>query len=267
MAGSKAAEVIRSWKTKLIDALIADPDCILQYTDMHSIITWREYQRIKAISDPSLQIRDLLDCVIGKEQSFCLRFLEVLKQEDVQSTYPKLSFVKEVKLEEQKNKDKVNPENKCRLEQDKSTEEDSLTDKVNPENKRRLEQDKSTEEDSLTDMMNPEKKPRLDQVDVTQIVAVRGAELVTEKQLVTLAGNIGREWRDVGRLLLDIPSYRLDQLEEEYRREHKEKVFRMFLSWRRREREKATRGRLHQLLLRHDSPVHLESFDFLLEPQ
>ncbi|XP_051781057.1 uncharacterized protein zgc:174906 isoform X6 [Erpetoichthys calabaricus] len=244
MAGSKAAEVIRSWKTKLIDALIADPDCILQYTDMHSIITWREYQRIKAISDPSLQIRDLLDCVIGKEQSFCLRFLEVLKQEDVQSTYPKLSFVKEVKLEEQKNKDKVNPENKCRL-----------------------EQDKSTEEDSLTDMMNPEKKPRLDQVDVTQIVAVRGAELVTEKQLVTLAGNIGREWRDVGRLLLDIPSYRLDQLEEEYRREHKEKVFRMFLSWRRREREKATRGRLHQLLLRHDSPVHLESFDFLLEPQ
>ncbi|XP_051781056.1 uncharacterized protein zgc:174906 isoform X5 [Erpetoichthys calabaricus] len=244
MAGSKAAEVIRSWKTKLIDALIADPDCILQYTDMHSIITWREYQRIKAISDPSLQIRDLLDCVIGKEQSFCLRFLEVLKQEDVQSTYPKLSFVKEVKLEEQKNKDKVNPENK-----------------------RRLEQDKSTEEDSLTDMMNPEKKPRLDQVDVTQIVAVRGAELVTEKQLVTLAGNIGREWRDVGRLLLDIPSYRLDQLEEEYRREHKEKVFRMFLSWRRREREKATRGRLHQLLLRHDSPVHLESFDFLLEPQ
>ncbi|XP_051781055.1 uncharacterized protein zgc:174906 isoform X4 [Erpetoichthys calabaricus] len=247
MAGSKAAEVIRSWKTKLIDALIADPDCILQYTDMHSIITWREYQRIKAISDPSLQIRDLLDCVIGKEQSFCLRFLEVLKQEDVQSTYPKLSFVKEVKLEEQKNKDKVNPENKCRLEQDKSTEEDSLT--------------------GIYNMMNPEKKPRLDQVDVTQIVAVRGAELVTEKQLVTLAGNIGREWRDVGRLLLDIPSYRLDQLEEEYRREHKEKVFRMFLSWRRREREKATRGRLHQLLLRHDSPVHLESFDFLLEPQ
>ncbi|XP_051781054.1 uncharacterized protein zgc:174906 isoform X3 [Erpetoichthys calabaricus] len=247
MAGSKAAEVIRSWKTKLIDALIADPDCILQYTDMHSIITWREYQRIKAISDPSLQIRDLLDCVIGKEQSFCLRFLEVLKQEDVQSTYPKLSFVKEVKLEEQKNKDKVNPENKRRLEQDKSTEEDSLT--------------------GIYNMMNPEKKPRLDQVDVTQIVAVRGAELVTEKQLVTLAGNIGREWRDVGRLLLDIPSYRLDQLEEEYRREHKEKVFRMFLSWRRREREKATRGRLHQLLLRHDSPVHLESFDFLLEPQ
>ncbi|KAG2468139.1 GADL1 decarboxylase, partial [Polypterus senegalus] len=103
MAGSKAVEVVRSWKIKLIDALIADPDCILQYTDMHSIITWREYRRIKAISDPSLQIRDLLDCVIGKGQSFCLRFLEVLKQEDVQSTYPKLSFVKEVKLEEQKN--------------------------------------------------------------------------------------------------------------------------------------------------------------------
>nr|XP_046252474.1 uncharacterized protein zgc:174906 [Scatophagus argus]XP_046252475.1 uncharacterized protein zgc:174906 [Scatophagus argus]XP_046252476.1 uncharacterized protein zgc:174906 [Scatophagus argus] len=95
-------------------------------------------------------------------------------------------------------------------------------------------------------------------------ICKNGSRLVTEKQLMTVARVIGRSWREIGRLALDIPSVKLEQIEEDHSL-HVERVFAMLRSWCTCQRGKATAAHLHSLLSKGDWALPPESIDFLLE--
>ncbi|XP_054653917.1 uncharacterized protein zgc:174906 [Dunckerocampus dactyliophorus] len=88
--------------------------------------------------------------------------------------------------------------------------------------------------------------------------------IVTEKQLMTIARAVGRSWREIGRLALEIPNVKLEQIEEDHPR-LVERVFAMLNYWRTCQREKATATYLHALLSQNDWALPPESIDFLLE--
>lgn len=92
----------------------------------------------------------------------------------------------------------------------------------------------------------------------------RSSILVKEKQLMILARTIGRSWREIGRLALDIPSVKLEQIEEDHSL-HVERVFAMLRLWRTCQKEKATAAHLHSQLSQEGVGLSSESIDFLLE--
>ena len=81
---------------------------------------------------------------------------------------------------------------------------------------------------------------------------------------MSVARTIGRSWREIGRLALDIPSVKLDQIQEDHSL-HVERVFAMLRLWRNRQRDKATAAHLHSLLSQEDCELPLEGIDCLLE--
>uniref|UniRef100_A0A8D0DCS6 Zgc:174906 n=1 Tax=Sander lucioperca TaxID=283035 RepID=A0A8D0DCS6_SANLU len=91
-----------------------------------------------------------------------------------------------------------------------------------------------------------------------------GSRLVKEKQLMTVARTIGRSWKEIGRLALDIPSVKLEQIVEDHSL-HVERVFAMLRYWSTCQREKATAAHLHSLLSQKDWALPPESIDSLLE--
>nr|XP_020472675.1 uncharacterized protein LOC109969832 [Monopterus albus]XP_020472680.1 uncharacterized protein LOC109969832 [Monopterus albus] len=92
----------------------------------------------------------------------------------------------------------------------------------------------------------------------------KGSRLVKEKQLMIVARAIGKQWREIGRLSLDISSVKLEQIEEDHS-VHVERVFAMLRYWRNCQREKATAAHLHSLLTQEDWALPSESIDCLLE--
>lgn len=92
-----------------------------------------------------------------------------------------------------------------------------------------------------------------------------GGRVVTERQLMLVARHIGSSWKEVGRVVLEISSTRLEQILEENPRNHRECVFAMLRDWSMREREKATAARLHSLLTQEENAVAPGRIDFLLE--
>lgn len=81
---------------------------------------------------------------------------------------------------------------------------------------------------------------------------------------MTVARAIGRCWREIGRLALDIPSVKLEQIEEDHSL-NVERVFAMLRYWRMCQREKATAAKLHSLLSQEDWALPPESIDHLLK--
>ncbi|XP_070694614.1 uncharacterized protein [Pempheris klunzingeri] len=88
-----AVKMIIEHKVELIDCLRADHSFILQHVHAKHIVTDREYQSIKHVSQPEKTVSNLIDQVIGKGQQSCSLFLEVLKQPDVVQTYPQLKHI------------------------------------------------------------------------------------------------------------------------------------------------------------------------------
>ncbi|KAK5863605.1 hypothetical protein PBY51_000626 [Eleginops maclovinus] len=95
-------------------------------------------------------------------------------------------------------------------------------------------------------------------------ICKKGSCLVHEKQLMTVARTIGKCWREIGRLALEISSVKLEQIEED-NSIHVERVFAMLRYWSTCQREKATAAHLHSLLSQGDWALPPESIDFLLE--
>lgn len=69
-------------KVNLIKWLCADM-FILQHVHSKKIITTNEYTGLKNIPDPSIQITDLLDLILKKGNHICIKFLALLKEDDV----------------------------------------------------------------------------------------------------------------------------------------------------------------------------------------
>ncbi|AWP09718.1 putative FAS-associated death domain protein-like isoform 2 [Scophthalmus maximus] len=106
--------------------------------------------------------------------------------------------------------------------------------------------------------------PELQEIVPFKKPCSNGSRLVTEKQLMAAARAVGRSWREIGRLALDIPSVKLEQIEEDHSL-HVERVFAMLHYWRNCQREKATAAHLHSLLSQEDFALPPERIDFLLE--
>ena len=81
---------------------------------------------------------------------------------------------------------------------------------------------------------------------------------------MTVARAIGKPWREIGRVALEISSVRLEQIEEDHNC-HVERVFAMLRYWCNSKRREATTAHLHSLLSQGDWALPCESIDFLLE--
>lgn len=73
---------------------------------------------------------------------------------------------------------------------------------------------------------------------------------------------IGRSWKEIGRMALDISSVKLEQIEED-NSQHVERVFAMLRCWCARQREKATAAKLHFLL--HQGDWNIGDIEFLVD--
>ncbi|KAM9486690.1 uncharacterized protein Hap1MRO34_006628 [Clarias gariepinus] len=82
-------EIIKKNKVKLIRWLRSD-NLILQHVQSENLITTDEYTKLKMISDPGTQITELLDLMLQKEDNVCIKFLELLKDDDVNESCPAL---------------------------------------------------------------------------------------------------------------------------------------------------------------------------------
>lgn len=81
---------------------------------------------------------------------------------------------------------------------------------------------------------------------------------------MAVARVIGRSWKEIGRLALNVPSVKLEEIEEDHAL-HVERVFAMLRYWSARQREKATAAYLHSLLCQEDLALPIENIDFLLK--
>ncbi|XP_068609480.1 uncharacterized protein zgc:174906 [Brachionichthys hirsutus] len=106
--------------------------------------------------------------------------------------------------------------------------------------------------------------PDLQDAVPSKQICNNGAILVKEKQLMAVARAIGKSWREIGRLALNVPSVKLEQIEEDHLL-HVERVFAMLRYWRTCQREKATAAHLHSLLSQEDWELPPESLGILLE--
>ncbi|KAK2849813.1 hypothetical protein Q7C36_008596 [Tachysurus vachellii] len=82
-------DLIINKKVKLIKWLRGD-EFILQHVQSKKLINGDEYMKLKSISDPGTQIRDLLDLMVQKGDRVCVDFLDLLKEDDVNEGSPEL---------------------------------------------------------------------------------------------------------------------------------------------------------------------------------
>lgn len=92
--------LLRTHKARLIDVLGADADFVLQHADSRGLLTPHGYQQAKACRTPSEKVTDLLDHIIQRGPGAAQGFLELLRDEELQKTFPRLSFVNELHEEE-----------------------------------------------------------------------------------------------------------------------------------------------------------------------
>ncbi|KAM6993999.1 uncharacterized protein RBU47_014219 isoform 1-T4 [Passerculus sandwichensis] len=69
-------------------------------------------------------------------------------------------------------------------------------------------------------------------------------QILTDKDLMTVAKKLGKEWQEVGILHLGLEQSRLDQIQEEYPNNFIMRSFEMLRDWQQRQREEATASQL-----------------------
>ncbi|XP_036255912.1 uncharacterized protein [Molothrus aeneus] len=85
---------------------------------------------------------------------------------------------------------------------------------------------------------------------------------LTEKDLMTVARKLGREWQEVGILYLGLERSRLEQIQEENPNNSILRSFEMLRDWQRRQRHEATASQL-LACLEHADRLDLEILNFL----
>ncbi|CAB1336682.1 unnamed protein product [Coregonus sp. 'balchen'] len=222
-------QVLRRLKPKLIDTLSADPDFVLQHADSLSLLSRHEYKQVKALTNPSKQAQDLLDHVIHKGPTAAEKLLRLLRGKEMQETFPKLLFLKEL------------PVNDQRAAGETGTGGNEVI--------RKRRQTVESEEN----------------LPAKQTCKDAGTKMVVEKDLMRVARRIGHSWREIGTGALDIPSVKLEQIQENYPHSHVDRVFAMLRYWSTLKRHEATAANLHSLLCQDDWALPPDSIDFLLD--
>lgn len=88
---------------------------------------------------------------------------------------------------------------------------------------------------------------------------------VSDKELMTLAKNMGKNWKQIGIEFLGVKTTRLEQIEEENQNNTAMRAFYVLADWRNRERERATAAQLYVILNQEGVPLDLDAYAFLLE--
>ncbi|XP_026231572.1 uncharacterized protein LOC113172764 [Anabas testudineus] len=88
-----AVKMIRQHKEKLVDCLRSDCSFILQRAQVKELVTDRQYQNLKDISQSEQTVIDLIDRLMSNGQKSCTLFIEVLKEPEVLRTYPQLKDI------------------------------------------------------------------------------------------------------------------------------------------------------------------------------
>nr|XP_005291943.1 uncharacterized protein LOC101945728 isoform X2 [Chrysemys picta bellii] len=87
--------------------------------------------------------------------------------------------------------------------------------------------------------------------------------LVSEQQLMKLAGKMGKTWRQIGIEFLGLENHCLEQIEENNPGNTKLRAFSMLLEWRKRAKQDATVIHLCTILSQDDVPLQPEALDCL----
>lgn len=90
------AELILKFKPRLIDALCGDADFVLQHCHSLNLLTQRQYDQVKNNTVPSEKVRDILDSIMANFRKGDQRFLNLLRESEMQEMFPKLAFLKEL---------------------------------------------------------------------------------------------------------------------------------------------------------------------------
>ncbi|XP_056321796.1 uncharacterized protein si:dkey-10c21.1 [Danio aesculapii] len=83
-------KIIVTNKPKLIRWLSVDATDLLQHVQSKGIIKTEEYNDLMSVSSSRSIVINLLDLLIGKGESTCLTFLKLLKEDDVNESFPEL---------------------------------------------------------------------------------------------------------------------------------------------------------------------------------
>ncbi|XP_051516895.1 uncharacterized protein LOC127419500 [Myxocyprinus asiaticus] len=213
-------KLILSFKPELMDALMEDPDLLLQHCHSLGILSNNQYNNIKDINKRSWQVRDILDYVICNNKR-ALSFLRLLKRQDMQETFPKLQLLQKLQI-----------------------------------NKRKRQ---------TTSETTAKRKPEMLENDVLQEQScITNSRIVTEREMMKVARYIGKIWREVGIMALEMSTTTLQQIEEDNKL-HTERVFAMLRRWSIRERDGATAARLYSLLTQEENGIDPRNMSFLLE--
>ncbi|XP_073679482.1 uncharacterized protein [Garra rufa] len=210
-------KLIRRLKPELLEALMGDANVLLQHCHASEILSNNEYNNVKDIGMRSRQVQDILDYVIHKDNKHALKFLKLLKTQDMQEAFPKLEFLQKLQI-----------------------------------NKRKTTKNTETTAKKRQEML--ENEPQRN----------NNSRMVSEKEMMLIAGCIGNSWREVGIMALGMNTTTLQQIEEDYSH-HKMRVFIMLRKWSMREREKATAANLHSLLTQEENGIDALKLNFLLE--
>lgn len=218
-------QLLKRLKAKLISILSVQADFVLQHADSRSLVTPQGYRQIKSCRIPDEKMRDLLDHIIERGPEAAQGLLELLKNQELQETFPMLNFIMSIQADAY------------------SGEQKHSRQKMRRKLKRRFE---------IHDVVVPPKTSSSNM-------------LVTEKQLMTVARAVGRSWREVAIMALEVPSVKLEQIVADNPNCQVNQVFSALRYWRNIQGNKATAPYLHSLLSQPDLALSQEAFNFLLE--
>uniref|UniRef100_A0A9J8B4F4 Si:dkey-10c21.1 n=1 Tax=Cyprinus carpio carpio TaxID=630221 RepID=A0A9J8B4F4_CYPCA len=96
-------EIILENKPKLIKWLSSDSELLLQHVQAKKLITMSQYNELMDMKPKERVIIKLLDIILSKGENVCRKFLDLLKEDDVNEISPELrDWIKTVDTEYQK---------------------------------------------------------------------------------------------------------------------------------------------------------------------
>ncbi|XP_063149936.1 FAS-associated death domain protein-like isoform X1 [Candoia aspera] len=98
-----------------------------------------------------------------------------------------------------------------------------------------------------------------------EVAAAAPPKLVTQEQLMKLANEMGKNWKQIGISFLGMNVSRLEQIEEDHPRNMVMQVFSMLYEWKKHEKDKATAGHLHSILNQEGVGLDPSVYAFLIE--
>ncbi|XP_014838186.1 PREDICTED: uncharacterized protein LOC106915234 isoform X1 [Poecilia mexicana] len=96
-----AADVVhllKGQKATLIEILRADADFVVQHAHSRYLVSDQGYEKIQSCRVPSEKVQELLDHVIWRGPEAAQGMLDLLKEKEIQETFPKLDFVKDLRV-------------------------------------------------------------------------------------------------------------------------------------------------------------------------